>query len=93
MAINGIDVTSREYNTILEDLIRTIPNVSQIWNSTDENDPGIVLLKLMSMVGDILSYRQDKSVAEVYPATVKELKQTYSITGQQGPIDPQIVCF
>jgi len=84
VAINGLDFTSREYNTILEDLVSTIPEVSQIWNSTDENDPGIVLLKLMSMVGDMLSYRQDKSVAEVYPTTVKELKNARQVFMSTG---------
>ena len=55
-----IDYTSRDYTTILDDLIASIPAITQKWNSSDANDPGIVLVKLMAILGDMLNFQQDK---------------------------------
>ena len=48
-----IDYTSRDYNSILQDLIDSIPSITKKWNSTDENDPGMVLIKLIAQLGDM----------------------------------------
>ena len=34
-----IDYTSKDYTNILNDLIESIPGITQKWNSTDVNDP------------------------------------------------------
>lgn len=54
-----IDYTDKDYVNILDDLINSIPGITQKWKSTDENDPGMVLVKLMAMIGDMLFYNQD----------------------------------
>ena len=51
-----IDYTSKDYTNILNDLIESIPGITQKWNSTDINDPGMILVKLMAIVGDMLFY-------------------------------------
>lgn len=76
--------TSRDYVSIFDDLVNSIPDVSQKWTSEDESDPGIVLVKLMSMLGDMLSYNQDKMALEVYPDSVTQRKnaaQIYQLLG------------
>lgn len=71
--------TSRDYISIFDDLVSSIPDVSQKWTSEDESDPGIVLVKLMSMLGDMLSYNQDKMALEVYPGSVTQRKNAAQI--------------
>lgn len=71
--------TSRDFATIFNDLVASIPDVSQKWTSRDESDPGIVLVKLMSMLGDMLSYNQDKMALEVYPDSVTQRKNAAQI--------------
>lgn len=71
--------TSRDFASIYDDLVNSISDVSQKWTSRDESDPGIVLVKLMSMLGDMLSYNQDKMALEVYPDSVTQRKNAAQI--------------
>lgn len=74
-----IDYTDKDYINILNDLINSIPGITQKWKSTDENDPGMILVKLMAMVGDMLFYNQDMQSLEVYPNSVTQRKNAASI--------------
>lgn len=74
-----IDYTSRDYINILDDLINSISGISEKWSSTDENDPGMILIKMMSMVGDMLNYNLDYQSLEVYPNSVTQRKNAASI--------------
>ena len=74
-----IDYTSKDYVAILDDLINSIPGITQKWKSTDENDPGIILVKLMSILGDMLFYTQDMMALEIYPNSVTQRKNAASI--------------
>lgn len=82
--VSKLQLTSRDYLEIFKDLVDTIPDLTDKWVSNDENDPGIVLVKLMSMVGDMLSYNHDKAVLEVYPNTVTQRQNAYQIFGLTG---------
>lgn len=77
--LSKLSMTNRDYVSIFNDLKDAIPDVSQIWNSNDESDPGIVLVKLMSMLGDMLSYNQDKQALETFPETVTQRKNAAQI--------------
>lgn len=74
-----IDYTSKDYVAILDDLINSIPGITQKWNSTDQNDPGMILVKLMSIIGDMLFFNQDMQSLEVYPNSVTLRKNAASI--------------
>ena len=74
-----IDYTDKDYINILNDLINSIPGITQKWKSTDESDPGMILVKLMAMVGDMLFYNQDMQSLEVYPNSVTQRKNAASI--------------
>ena len=83
-----LSYTSREYKSIFEDLYNTIPELTSKWFTTEETDPGIVLLKLISMFGDMLSYNLDQKVLEMFPATVQErfnAEQVFGLTGYKMP--------
>lgn len=82
--LSKLSYTSRDYISIFDDLKSSIPDVSSIWNGNSESDPGIVLVKLMSMLGDMISYNQDKQTLEVFPRTVTQRKnaaQIFSLIG------------
>ena len=71
--------TDKDYINILDDLINSIQGITQKWNTTDENDIGMVLVKLMAMLGDMLFYNMDMQALEVYPNTVTERKNAATI--------------
>ena len=74
-----INYTSRDYTAILDDLINSIPGITEKWNTTDQNDPGMVLVKLIAMLGDMLNFEQDMQTLEIYPSTVTQRKNAASI--------------
>lgn len=81
---NELKVTSRDFASIYADLKNCVANLSQTWNTSDESDAGVVLIKVVSMLGDMLSYNHDKAVLEVYPATVSERKNAVQVFGLLG---------
>ena len=66
----NLSYTSRDFKSIYNDLLNSIPNLTREWDAKDDNDPGVVLLKAIAMVGDMLSYNQDKQALEAFPRTV-----------------------
>lgn len=69
-----ISYTDKDYSNILDDLINSISGITNKWNTTDVNDPGMVLVKLMAILGDMLFYNQDMQSLEVYPSSVTQRK-------------------
>lgn len=74
-----ISYTDKDYTNILDDLINSIPGITEKWVTTDENDPGMILVKLMAMLGDMLFYSQDMQSLEVYPNSVTQRKNAATI--------------
>ena len=74
-----ISYTNKDYTNILDDLINSISGITEKWNTTDTNDPGMVLVKLMAILGDMLFYTQDIQSLEVYPNSVTQRKNAASI--------------
>lgn len=72
---NGIlSYTSKDYKSITEDLLNAISSITDSWTSREDSDPGIVLLKLVSAVGDMLCYNFDRQALEYYGPTVTQRK-------------------
>jgi hypothetical protein len=69
-----IAYTDKDYANILDDLINSISGITEKWNTTDVNDPGMVLVRLMAILGDMLFYNQDMQALEVYPNSVTQRK-------------------
>ena len=74
MANEYLKYTSKDYNSIYTDLVSAIPSITDLWTNTEDGDPGIVLVKLMSALGDMLSYNMDKQALEYYGSTVTQRK-------------------
>lgn len=84
MANNILKYTSRDYDTIKSDLIDAISTLSGTWTSRDDGDPGIVLVKLISALGDMLSYNFDKQALEYYGPTVTQRKNAQKLFSLVG---------
>lgn len=75
----NLSYTSRDYKSIYEDLMKSLPLLTKSWEPKNENDPGMVLIKLISMIGDMLSYNLDKNALEVFPRTVLQRENAQQI--------------
>ena len=74
MANDYLSYTSRDFNSIKQDLINAIPSLSSVWTNREDADPGMVLLTLMSALGDNLSFNMDKQSLEFFGKTVTQRK-------------------
>lgn len=74
MAQNYLSYTSRDFESIKADLINAIPNLTNIWTSREEADPGIVLITLMAALGDNLSFNMDQQSLEFFGKTFTQRK-------------------
>ena len=45
----NLSYTSRDYTSIYNELMSSIPLLTKSWDPKDENDPGVVLIKLISI--------------------------------------------
>lgn len=84
MANEYLSYTSKDYKSIFPDLISAIPSLTDLWTNTEDGDPGIVLVKLMSILGDMLSYNLDKQALEYYTSTVTQRKNAARIYNLVG---------
>ena len=70
--IPQIDYTSRDYETIREDLLNLIPVVAPNWTNRDPADFGMALVELFSYMGDLMSYYIDRAANEGFLATASQ---------------------
>lgn len=84
MANSIISYTEKDYASILRSLTEAIPQLTDKWKNYAEDDPGIVLLKLISAFGDMICYNMDYQVRETFPQTATQRKNAasmYSLIG------------
>jgi len=75
--ITAVDLspTKKDFYQIWNELLDTAGKISNRWDptSTNEADPGIVLLKVLAALGDKLNYNIDKNILEAYmPSATQE---------------------
>lgn len=68
----NISYTARDAESIKNDLLNKIPDLTEDWTDFRESDSGIVLLELMSMLGDMLFYSLDRKALETYLISSEE---------------------
>lgn len=77
---NGIvKYTSRDYESILQDFIDTVPTLTDLWDGESDSDPGMVLAKYLAACADVLSTNLDIQATEMYAATVSQRKNAEKI--------------
>jgi hypothetical protein len=74
-----VDYTSRDYQSIKDDLIALIPTYAPNWTNRDPADFGITLIELFSYMGDLLSFYIDRSANEAYLDTASQRENVLKI--------------
>lgn len=80
----NLSYTSRDYNSIYEELKAAIPSLTALYSPETDADPGVVLIKMISMLGDMLSFNLDNAALEAFPRTVLQLtnaQQLFRLVG------------
>ena len=71
----NLSATKRDFYQIWNELLETADKLSERWSpaSTNESDPGIVLLKVLTAIADKLNYTIDKNTLECFmPSAAQE---------------------
>lgn len=74
-----VDYTSRDFDSIRNDMIGLIEFFLPEWKSRDDSDFGIVLIELFAYMGDILNYYVDRAANEAFILTASQRESVISI--------------
>lgn len=77
--IPPVDYTSRDYTSILNDMIILIPTLLPEWTDRAPGDFGIVMMELFAYMGDILNYYIDRIANESFLATAQQRQSVLNI--------------
>jgi len=62
----------KDYDSIREELIARIPQLTERWTDFNASDLGVVLLELFTGIADMLAYYVDAQAAECYLPTARQ---------------------
>lgn len=72
----NLSPTNKDFVQIWNELIEVASKITERWDptSTNESDPGIVLLKVLAGIADKLNYNIDKNILEAYMPTAAQME-------------------
>jgi hypothetical protein len=78
--------TKKDYYQIWNELIELADKISERWSpaSTNESDPGIVLLKALTAIADKLNYNIDKNTLEAFMPSATQEDSMRKLTEMMG---------
>ena len=78
--------TKKDYYQIWNELIELADKISYRWSpaSTNESDPGIVLLKALTAIADKLNYNIDKNTLEAFMPSAAQEESMRKLTEMMG---------
>ena len=84
--ISNLSYVNKDFNTIFPELLDLVGTLTNRWDpsTSNESDPGVVLMKLMAIIADKNSYNIDKNVLESFPLSVTQTgnaRKLYDILG------------
>lgn len=84
--LSNLSYTNKDFESIFPELLDLAKKISYKWDpsTSDESDPGVVLLKICALMADKNNYNIDKSVLELYPLSVTQLASAREIFDQCG---------
>ena len=82
----NLSTTKKDYYQIWNELIELADKISERWSpsSTNESDPGIVLLKALTAVADKLNYNIDKNTLEAFMPSATQEDSMRKLTEMMG---------
>ena len=81
-----LSATKKDFYQIWNELLDTAGKLSERWDpaSTNESDPGIVLLKVVTAVADKLNYSIDTNILEAFMPTAAQEESMRKLTEMLG---------
>ena len=72
----NLSPTKKDFVQIWNELMEVASKITERWDptSTNESDPGIVLLKVLTGIADKLNYNIDKNILEAYMPTAAQME-------------------
>jgi len=86
-----IDYTSRDYASILNDLLTLAKTLNPDWTSTDPADLGVTLLELFAYLGDQFNFYIDRAANEGFLATASQRDSVLQIAGLLGYVPTSVL--
>lgn len=82
----NLSPTNKDFVQIWNELLEVAGKLSARWDptSTNESDPGIVLLKALAGIADKLNYNIDKNILEAYMPTAAQRESMYKLCDMMG---------
>jgi len=75
----AISYTSRDFLSIINDMVRTVPFFTSEWTNLRATDPGIVLLEELAHVADVLHFYVDRALLEPFIDTAVDPQSLISL--------------
>ena len=81
-----LSATKKDYYQIWNELLETAKKLSNRWDptSTNESDPGIILLKVLTGIADKLNYNIDKNILEAYMPSAAQMESMRKLCDMLG---------
>jgi len=79
VTVPPIDYTSRDYTSLVNDLLTLIPSYLPEWTDRSPGDFGIILLELFAYVGDVISFYTDRIANEAFIGTAQQRSSILNI--------------
>jgi hypothetical protein len=82
----NLSPTKKDFVQIWNELIEVASKITERWDptSTNESDPGIVLLKVLAGIADKLNYNIDKNILEAYMPTAAQIESMRKLCEMVG---------
>lgn len=82
----NLSPTKKDFVQIWNELIEVASKITERWDptSTNESDPGIVLLKALAGIADKLNYNIDKNILEAYMPTAAQMESMRKLCEMVG---------
>lgn len=75
----SISYANKDYESLREELLARIPQLTERWTDFNESDLGVVLLELFCAVGDMLAYYLDAQAAEAFLPTARQRQNVINL--------------
>ena len=84
--LSNLSYTNKDFQQIYPELLDLVKKISYKWDpsTSDESDPGVVLLKLAALMADKNNYNIDKNILELFPLSVTQEANARQIFDQCG---------
>jgi hypothetical protein len=84
MSRASIEYSNKDYESIRQELLAKVPQLTDRWTDFNPSDLGIVLLDLFCGVGDMLAYYLDAQAAEAFLPTARQRQSVIDLCKHIG---------